>query len=128
MTKLLSIVIKERPVAMKDLLKLLELPAEKLPRALYELGYTDYFVKLQCGRDGVTYECKTGSLADLASWLRDENKDRMQLRVAWRMIWDYKQNYPPHPTDYTLYRWIAESASAQDQIIAALFAGDKVNG
>ena len=45
---------------------------EQQIKRLYELGYTEYFVKLRCGRDGVTYECKTGSLADLAFRLRDE--------------------------------------------------------
>ena len=51
----------------QELLAVKELISEEQQiKRLYELGYTDCFVKLDCGRDGVKYECKTGSLADLA--------------------------------------------------------------
>ena len=56
----------------QEVLAMVDLPEEQQIRKLYELGYTNYFVKLHCGRNGITYECKSGSLAGLAFRMRGE--------------------------------------------------------
>ena len=67
----------------QKLLTVLDLPnAEQQIKALYDFGYTEYFVKLACG-DGIKYECRTGSLADLAFRLRDEVLNSKNGTIKW---------------------------------------------
>ena len=83
------------------LLKVLDISSEEQQiQRLYELGYKDYFARRKCG-DGITYECKTGSLRDLAFRLRDEvkySKGKIRglaaLSISQRIVYDYVSNLP----------------------------------
>ena len=80
---------------MNNLLKVLEIESEEQQiKALYELGYTEYFAKRKCG-DGFKYECRTGSLADLMFRLRGECDDVkfMEGQKAVYLAYHYEEKH-----------------------------------
>lgn len=102
-----------------DLLKVLDLGSQEAQiKALYRLGY-EYFVFRKCGRDGGKYECREGSLADLAFRLRDKvyKDSNIQLHDAMYLI-QQKEGGEDLATAF----WGLYSARPIDWIIAALIA------
>jgi len=110
----------------EELLKVLDM-SEPI-KALYELGYTEYFVRLRCGRDGTTCECKTGSLAGLAFRLRDEARKCSDeaLVKAWAMVYHY--DCPDaRNTAGDVYIWWLWNAKPIHWVIASLIAKGERN-
>lgn len=113
----------------EELLKVLDLGSQEAQiKALYRLSY-EYFVFRKCGRDGGKYECREGSLADLAFRLRDEVDFNLYVEACQEVyrhwlkhgtILDRQEN-----TLITYTCWLVVYITPIDRIIAALIAKGK---